>query len=40
MESFPSKELLNYGVAVAILFPLVGFLIWDGSAGTISIFNV
>ena len=28
---FPSKELLNYGVAVAILFPLIGFLIWAGS---------
>jgi hypothetical protein len=27
---FPSKELLNYGVAVAILFPLVWFLIWAG----------
>ena len=27
---FPSKELLNYGVAVAILFPLIGFIIWAG----------
>jgi cell shape-determining protein MreC len=26
----PSKELLNYGVAVAILFPLIGFLLWAG----------
>jgi len=27
-----SKELLNYGVAVAILVPLMGFLLWAGRA--------
>ena len=29
---FPSKELLNNGTAIAILLPLVGFLIWAGRA--------
>jgi hypothetical protein len=27
---FPNEKLLNYGVAVAILFPLIGFLLWAG----------
>lgn len=29
---FPSKELLNYGVAVAILVPVLGFFLWAGRA--------
>lgn len=29
---FPSKELLNYGVAVFILVPVLGFFLWAGRA--------
>jgi len=29
---FPSKELLNYGVAVFVLVPILGFFLWAGRA--------
>ena len=29
---FPSKELLNYGVALAVLVPVLGFFLWAGRA--------
>jgi hypothetical protein len=29
---FPHKELLNYGVAVFVLVPILGFFLWAGRA--------
>jgi hypothetical protein len=33
----PYKELLNYGIAVAILVPLMAFLLWAGRAVVMSL---
>ena len=34
---FPSKELLNYGVAMAVLVPVLGFFLWAGRAIVVSL---
>lgn len=34
---FPSKELMNYGIAVATLAPVLGFILWAGRAVVVSL---